>query len=63
VFNDLSPVDHALDLRPFLRAGLGFRFFWLTCEAAYEIAPPVGDWNGERGLLEHRLAITFPVAL
>jgi hypothetical protein len=32
----------------------------LTFELSYEIAPPVGDWNGPNGLLEHKLLFNFP---
>ncbi|MBI5488830.1 MAG: hypothetical protein HY905_15965 [Deltaproteobacteria bacterium] len=62
VFNDLSPGSYGFDPRPFIRLGAGFRFFVLTMDVAYEIAPPVGDWNGPYGLLEHKLLITFPFA-
>jgi len=62
-FNDGSPNDHAFDPRLFLRGGVGFRFHALSAEFAYEIAPPMGDWNGPHGLLEHKVLITFPLAL
>ncbi|MBN1774174.1 MAG: hypothetical protein JXB32_23145 [Deltaproteobacteria bacterium] len=62
VFNDWSPNDHAFDPRLFLRAGFGFRFHALAAEFAYELAPPMGDWNGPHGLLEHKVLITFPLA-
>jgi hypothetical protein len=34
----------------------------IQAEIFYEVAPPVGDWNGPRGLVEHKLGFTFPFA-
>jgi len=61
-FNDGSPNEYAFDPRLFLRGGVGFRFHALSAEFAYELAPPMGDWNGPHGLLEHKVLITFPLA-
>lgn len=61
VFNDSSPNDYAFDPRIFLRGGIGFRFHALSAEFAYELAPPMGEWNGPRGLFEHKVLITFPL--
>lgn len=60
-FNDWSPSEYGFDPRLFLRGGVGFRFHALSAEFAYEIAPPMGDWNGPHGLLEHKVLITFPL--
>ncbi len=62
ILNDRSPGKHGLDPRIFLRAGAGMRLLLLTCELAYEIAPPMGAWDGPRGGLEHKLLLTFPWA-
>jgi hypothetical protein len=62
VFNDGSPNEYGFDPRVFLRGGIGFRFHALSAEFAYELAPPMGEWNGPRGLFEHKVLITFPLA-
>jgi hypothetical protein len=62
VFNGASPGDHGFDPRIFLRVGAGFRLFLWSGEIAYEIAPPMGEWNGPRGLMEHKLTFTCPFA-
>ena len=63
LLNDMSPGEYGFDPRPFVRVGAGLRFHVLTFDLAYEIAPPVGDWNGPNGLLEHKLLFTFPFTL
>ena len=62
VFNTASPIEHGLDVRPFIRIGAGLRFYVIQAEIFYEVAPPVGDWNGPRGLVEHKLGFSFPFA-
>ena len=34
----------------------------VTLDLVYEIAPPLGDWGGRYGGLEHKLLITLPFA-
>jgi len=62
LINNRMPEDHGFDPRPFLRLGVGARFLLVTLDVVYEIAPPLGDWDGRWGGLEHKLLITFPFA-
>jgi hypothetical protein len=63
VFNDAAPHEHAFDPRPFVRVGAGVRLLLFTIEIAYEIAPPVGPWNGAYGMLEHKAFVSLPLAI
>jgi hypothetical protein len=62
LINDRMPYDYGFDPRPFVRLGAGIRFLLVTLDMVYEIAPPLGDWDGRRGGLEHKLLITLPFA-
>ena len=60
LLNNLSAGEKGFDPRVFLRLGGGIRLLMVTIEAAYEIAPPLGAWDGERGGLEHKFLLTIP---
>jgi len=60
LINNRMPVDSSFDPRPFVRIGAGVRFLLVTLDVCYEIAPPVGDWDGRYGGLQHKLLITLP---
>jgi len=62
LINDRMPHDDGFDPRAFVRLGAGIRFLLVTLDLIYEIAPPVGEWDGRYGGLEHKLLITLPFA-
>jgi len=60
LINNRMPEDHGFDPRPFVRLGAGVRFLLVTLDLVYELAPPVGDWDGRYGGLQHKILITLP---
>ncbi len=60
LINNRMPEDYGFDPRPFVRIGGGVRFLLVTIDVVYELAPPVGDWSGRYGGLQHKLLINLP---